>query len=86
MTPTTLTDDDLSLLREAAEAGFHATPPTVLALLDLVDEYRGRWRSLVERTLEGSVLVEDNQAWWISSVDPSAGLSLLREWAGEEGP
>lgn len=28
---------DLDLLREAAEAGFHATPPTVLALLDLLD-------------------------------------------------
>jgi len=52
MTPHRLTDPDLVLLREAAEAGFHATPPTVLGLLDLIEEYRERWRSLVERTLD----------------------------------
>jgi hypothetical protein len=28
---------DLDMLRQAAEAGFHATPPTVLALLDMID-------------------------------------------------
>jgi hypothetical protein len=48
-----LTDAELALLREAAEADFHATPPTVLALLDMLDDYRERWRSLVEQTLGG---------------------------------
>lgn len=47
-----LDDATLALLRDAAEAGFHATPPTVLALLDLVVDYRERWRALVEATLD----------------------------------
>jgi hypothetical protein len=44
-----LTDEDLALLREAAEADFHATPATVLSLLDMVDDLRERNRWLVEQ-------------------------------------
>ena len=78
MTPHRLTDDDLALLREAAEAGFHATPPTVLGLLDLVEEYRERWRSQVEALLaDDEIDLRDHVVgpWWrvgshvISDVD-----------------
>ena len=32
-----LTQPNLALIREAAQAGFHLTPPATLALLDLLD-------------------------------------------------
>jgi hypothetical protein len=47
---------DLDLLREAAEAGFHATPPTVLALLDLLDRQAVL---LVRAAAEGFDLSDD---------------------------